>query len=315
MGKRVRTSTSLFTAIFLSAMATTAMAGDLKVTYLHNLANFDGALPYMWANISLDPDHNEVYVVDTSQSDMRIFNDNGMEVYQFGSDGSLGAAIDIAVGSSGNLCVLSLKQGKPTLTWCNFRGEALSEIDIRNLPPDFSGFSPERITFHHDNLYLADSAGMKIIVTDSTGEFKKGFLLSSLLKLKGKAAANTDLGGFNVDGDGTILFTTPTLFSAHLLSPDGKVTSFGTAGSGRGKFGIVSGIAGDAQGNIYVTDKLRCVVMVFDRNLEFRTEFGYRGYGPANLIVPNGLAVDATGKVYVSQAANRGVSVFQVSYN
>jgi hypothetical protein len=61
-----------------------------------------------------------------------------------------------------------------------------------------------------------------------------------------------------------------------------------------------------------VSDRLRCVVLVFDRNLRFQTEFGYRGAQPSNLIVPDDLAVDSNGNVYIGQAANRGVSVFQV---
>jgi len=65
-------------------------------------------------------------------------------------------------------------------------------------------------------------------------------------------------------------------------------------------------------GYIYVSDRLRNVVLVFDRDLMFQTEFGYRGDQPSNLIVPDDLAVDSSGNVYVGQAANRGVSVFKV---
>jgi hypothetical protein len=61
-----------------------------------------------------------------------------------------------------------------------------------------------------------------------------------------------------------------------------------------------------------VSDRLRSVVLVFDRDLMFQTEFGYRGNQPSNLIVPDDLAVDSRGNVYVGQAANRGVSVFKV---
>ncbi len=61
-----------------------------------------------------------------------------------------------------------------------------------------------------------------------------------------------------------------------------------------------------------MSDRLRSVVLVFDRDLRFQTEFGYRGDQPSNLIVPDDLAIDSSGNVYVGQAANRGVSVFKV---
>ena len=68
-------------------------------------------------------------------------------------------------------------------------------------------------------------------------------------------------------------------------------------------------------GYIYVADRLRSVVLVFDHNFVFQTEFGYRGGQPSNLIVPDDLAIDARGNVYVAQAANRGVSVFGMAYD
>ena len=65
-------------------------------------------------------------------------------------------------------------------------------------------------------------------------------------------------------------------------------------------------------GYIYVADRLRSVVLVFDPSFRFQTEFGYRGDRPSSLIVPDDLAIDGKGNVYVGQAANRGVSVFRV---
>jgi hypothetical protein len=112
-----------------------------------------------------------------------------------------------------------------------------------------------------------------------------------------------------------MLFTVPVLFSASVLSPDGKIMNFGSAGSIPGKFGIVSGITTDNKGNYLVADKLKCVINVFDRGTKFLMEFGGRGNGPENLIVPSVLAVDGSDKVYVTQGGNRGVSVFRLIYN
>jgi len=67
-----------------------------------------------------------------------------------------------------------------------------------------------------------------------------------------------------------------------------------------------------ASGDVYVTDRLRSVALVFDPKLNFQTEFGYRGSQPSSLIVPDDVATDRRGNVYVAQVANRGVSVFSV---
>ena len=74
-------------------------------------------------------------------------------------------------------------------------------------------------------------------------------------------------------------------------------------------------MAADERGSIFVADTLRCVVMIFDRELRFLKEFGYRGLEPGSLIAPMELAADGNGRVYVSQSANRGVSVYRLTYD
>jgi hypothetical protein len=135
------------------------------------------------------------------------------------------------------------------------------------------------------------------------------------LQEKGKDRSDVQMGGFSVDSDGNMLFTLPVLFTATMLSPDGKAASFGVPGSLPGKFGVVSDIIRDNKGNYLVADKLKCVISVYDRNAQFLMEFGGRGNGPGNLIVPQVLAVDGSDRLYVIQAGNRGVSVFRMIYN
>jgi DNA-binding beta-propeller fold protein YncE len=106
----------------------------------------------------------------------------------------------------------------------------------------------------------------------------------------------------------------PVLFAVYRFSPDGKLTWFGRPGSAPGRFGIVAGIACDSRGNLFVADKLKSVVMVFDKDFKFLTEFGYRGSKPGNLIVPDEVAIDKRDRVYVSQARKRGVSVFGIAF-
>ncbi|HMN03034.1 MAG TPA: hypothetical protein PKC17_09745, partial [Geobacter anodireducens] len=96
---------------------------------------------------------------------------------------------------------------------------------------------------------------------------------------------------------------------------DGKVDSFGKRGSAPGKFGVPAGIAADGLGNYYISDKLRCAILVFDRQFKFIHEFGGRGDAPGSLVGPDDLAIDAEGKLYVGQLGKRGVSVFKVTHD
>ena len=171
--------------------------------------------------------------------------------------------------------------------------------------------------FYRDGKFLfLSSSGMRVVVTDRSGAFLKGYDLADILEIPEKDRPDTEIFGFNLDTEGNMLFTVATLFKAYVVSPDGKVTaSFGKAGSAPGLFGVVSGIAKDDQGNYLVVERLRSVVMVFDKEFRFLLEFGYRGGKPGNLIRPNEVAVGNSGKLFVTQVMNRGVSVFSVTSN
>src|SRR5262249_20525691 len=138
------------------------------------------------------------------------------------------------------------------------------------------------------------------------------FDFGAQLGFDGPKRADNDMRGFSVDHAGNMYFTIPTQFSAFVATPDGKVRSFGTRGSSPGKFSVVAGIAADDDGHIYITDILRAVVMVFDRDFRFLGEFGYRGNGAENLVGPSAVVV-GNGRVYVSQATGP-VKVFGVQF-
>jgi hypothetical protein len=293
-------------------------SGKASASFLYPLASFSGPVLSQWAMISVDPERNEVYVLRPRKWDVHIFDQHGMEIYEF--EGFISAR-DIAAGDNGEILLLTNRYGKWTIHLCNYRGEELSEVTLRNVPEAFSTASPDRLVYRNGLLYLLDSERLTVIVANADGSFIAGHDFKTILwelwnadedDEEARALEELTATGFDVDEDGGILFTVASLFTAFRLSPEGELRSFGRAGSGRGKFGVVAGIAAAPTGHVLVTDRLRCVVLIFNRDLVFQSEFGYRGWTPSNLIAPNDVAIDAYGNVYVSQAANRGVSVFRM---
>jgi hypothetical protein len=305
----------LIVVIILATYSSSAQ-GAIRAEFLYNLSNFTGVEPFSWVGFAFDREQNEVYICDTANGVVRIFNTNGMEVYNFGEDGTLGGIYDVALDENGDILVLSFvtttKGTGYIITRCNYRGEPKSKIEIRNVPPEFSKIWPIRIFYREGHLYLVDKNAMKVIVTDKEGLFEDGYDILPILKLSEKQKVNIGIVGFSVDKERNLLFTIPSLFQAFKLSPDRTLVSFGRRGSAPGRFNVVGGIASDDKGYYYLTDTLRCVVMIFDKDFNFQTEFGYRGLGPGNLIAPKELGVDKAGRVYVNQSRRRGVSVFQV---
>jgi hypothetical protein len=289
----------------------------VRGVYLYNLSSFTGTIPYNWVRPFVDKERNEIYVSNGADRSVRIFNENGMEIYNFGDDDNLGYVIDGAVDKDGDIIVLSYTpgaNGPPPIIRCNFRGEPKSKIEVKNIPAEFSDVSPNRIVLREGDLYLADLNRMKVVVTDINGDFKDGYDLGSILELNEQERADSGMVGFSVDKEGNIFFTIPVFFKAYKLSPDRKLSVFGRKGSGPGRFGVISGVVTDDRGYIYVADRLRCVVMIFDKEFRFQTEFGYRGLRPGRLIAPNELETDGKGSVYVTQSRKRGISVYKITY-
>jgi len=325
----VRILGSCVFAILMATPVYPALA-ETEAAFRYQLSNFSGPVHSQWARLAVDQERNEIYALNQRANDIRIFDEHGMEIFVFG-DGYATAA-DIAIGSDGDLFILTTGYQTATVHLFNYRGEQVSEIALRNLPKSFAKFIPDRLVYHKKSLYLVDSSSLQVAVVDSRGYFKKGYDLDAVVKpylsradewqrslentdWRKKQLENIELSGFALDGQGNLFFTVPVLFTAFRLAPGGTVQPFGKSGSGPGKFGVVAGIATDAQGYVYVTDRLRSVVLVFNADLRFQGEFGYRGSQPSSLIVPDDVATDRSGNVYVAQAANRGVSVFSVVHD
>ena len=311
---KIQLLVSVLTVIISILTYSNPTQGAVTGAYLYNLSNFTGIVPYYWTRVSVDRERNETYVL--FQNLVRVFNEFGMEVYRFGDDLDLGHILDVAVDKAGDILLLSYRDpSNYSVHRCNYRGEPISKIEIKNLPPEFSNFFPGRMIFRNGTLYFASLMQLIIITTDLNGNFKKGYDIFSLIELEEKDRGNVEIIGFSVDKNGNILFTIPVLFRVYILSPEGKVTSFGKPGGAPGRFNIVGGIVADSKGNYLIVDKLKSAVMVFDKNYNFLNQFGYRGFKPGNLIAPDDIAIDSQDRIYVTQGRKRGVSVFMMTYN
>ncbi len=280
----------------------------VKVTYLHSLSTSFGTVPLDAVTLSYDREHHEIFV--TGDGPARVFNESGMEIFIFEDDPRIGSARAVASLDGGDLLVLSLLESRTALVRCSFRGEFIARVEMSGVPADFANASYSVMRQRGGRLYLADLNAMKVLVVDGEGRYVASWDLAPLLEV-GDQREDYGIRGFNVDKDGSILFTVQALFKAFVLSPAGDLRAFGTRGGAPGKFNVVSGIARDDAGNFYVADILKSVVNVYDPEFRFVREFGYRGRGPHNLAAPEDLAV-ADGKLFVSQHARKGVSVFQV---
>lgn len=288
-------------------------APQLEVAFEADLSTPNGRVPLTWPSLAIDRANAEVFVI--AEGFVRIFDATGMETHRFGDDGAMGQIARVAVLDDGQLVVLTTRDGKRTCIRCDFRGEPLEEFWLTGLPQALADFQPDLLVYRDGRLYFAERGTMRVVVTDVTGAFRQAIALRDIVAagvqadLERRPAASMD--AFNVDDHGNLLFTMSTMFAAGIVSPSGGLRLFGARGSRPGTFNIIGAIDADEQGNLYVTDRLRSVVSVWDRALHPVGEFGYRGDGDSNLITPYEVVV-GNGRVYVAQAAKRGVKAFRV---
>ncbi len=291
-------------------IGTDALFAEVRSTYLYSLSSLAGQLPYDGVRVRVDAERDETYVI--YQNVIRIFNPSGMEVFSFGDGLEVGQILDAAIDRNGDILLLSFKDSKPLVTRCNYRGVPVGPLAITNLP-DGLVFVANRMLHRNGLLYFVSLATSSVTITDASGTFRKHIDFLPMLEVEDRQKGEAETIGFTVDEEGNIFFTMPAIFKVYRYSPDGRLTYFGKAGSAPGRFGIVAGIVSDRQGNLFVADRLKCVVMVFDRDFNFLTEFGYRGSRPGNLIQPEDVAIDRQDRLYVSQWRRRGVSVFALT--
>jgi hypothetical protein len=291
---------------------------DVNVAFLYKLSNFSGVLPYSGVQIHADRFHDEVYVGEGDV--VRVFNSSGMEVFEFIHDAmKLGSILAFATDENGEIFILSYCslalpcQHGAVISLYNYRGELQRSFAITGLPEALAAFIPNRMLYRGKKLIFASTTALTMVVTDAAGAYESHLDLLEGLELDDHARDGAELGGFDVDASGTVLYTIPTAFRAFRRKLGEKAEAWGKSGSARGTFGVVGAITTDDSGDVVVADKARSVVLVFAPDLSFVKEFGSSGARDARLVGPQDLALGNGGKLYVTQLASRGVAVFSLT--
>jgi hypothetical protein len=296
-------------------LASTATAGPVELTYLYDLADFTGRIPYSDARVVVDAPRSEVYTVYGNE--IRAFNNAGMEIYRFGVDPAEGRVADLAIESSGDILLLMYASGAGegarqwSLLRADFRGRPTGKVDL-----DRSGGAadllPNRLLLRAGRIWLLSQGQMRAASYLPGGKLERALDLAELAALPEADRGNAEVTGLDVGGDGTVVFVIPEQFRVHAIDPAGGVRSFGKPGSSAGKFGVLGDVALDGDGNVYISDRQRGVVMVFNREFHFLRETD-RISNREGLARPGGLALDPAGRLYISQMRRRGVAVFAIA--
>jgi len=291
---------------FLNAVSTPAdlniRAGMVKqvVNYIIGSPAARIVFPY---GVSSD-DQGRLYVVDTFQKRVHVFDADGNNYFAFPADGKrLAAPVGIGVDSNGLIYVTDAEDGVVKIFKDRGR-QFVSELGRGDLQRP-TGIAVNSGT---SELLVVDTLLSQVFRYDLASHAQKGAF----------GGKGMDAGQFHyptqicVTSAGNIIVSDSLNFRVQVFSPDGLfLNTFGQMGRGPGTFSRPKGVASDSAGNIYVVDALFDNVQMFDASGRLLMAFGDHGGGYGEFWLPNGIYIDNNDRIYVSDSSNQRVQVFK----
>ncbi len=256
--------------------------------------------------------HGQIYVTDTVQSAVIVFDIPGGRYRQFGQHepGTLGKPLGIDVSPEGEVFVVdgASRHVKVYALDGTFRRTVGSPQTLTR-PTDVA------VDLTSDKLYIVDTGGIDTrehrlrVFNRHTGRFMQAI-----------GERGREKGQFNlplhavVDLQGRVWVVDSGNFRVQQFSPDGRPgITFGSLGRYPGQFARPKGIAADPAGNLYVVDTAFGNFQIFNPEGELLLFIGQRGQAgkPGIYMLPSGIDVDLDGRIYVVDQFFRKVDVYR----
>ncbi|MCE7972758.1 MAG: hypothetical protein DYG92_00305 [Leptolyngbya sp. PLA1] len=191
---------------------------------------------------------------------------------------------------------------------CDIRGDAVVVLDVAKKQTRLIGTGgsqrlsqPVGVAVADDGeLYVADNARGVVVVYDEKERYTR------VVGVQGMKPASLALHGARL----YVADMTAQVIRVFDRKSGADLGQIGSVGDGDGQFRLPLGVATDPQGNVYVSDMMRCRVQKFSPEGVFLAGVGAVGDQPGCFVRPKHIAVDREGVVYVVDAAFQNVQMF-----
>ena len=266
-------------------------------------------------SVYYDSRHDEIYVADTGNNRVIIFDKPGNYIFEFSDPKHLAAPGQIAVDSLGRIFVLS-KSHRERLSIFDYDGTFLHDIEPTEywLPSSVSEASRSISSFlldEEDRLFILRCRPNHIYVYTSNGHPLYDFPL--FVGMKDVTRNQFLLGTLSLVHD-KLVIPMPMISQLARYTKKGKfIDIFGFSGGGTGELSFPIAAADDGQGGILVLDKHRHAILQYSDEGKFIQEVGGMGTGHGWFYHPRSLAVNKSGQGYIAQAFMNRVQTIQVA--
>lgn len=238
-----------------------------------------------------------IYVADTGNNRIEIFDKNFNYIDKWGSGGSGNGQFytpnGVAVDSMGNIYVADYNNHR--VQKLDSTGVYISQCDSSTIGDGLSFYPVDLAVDSLDNVYVSDSRSNRIVKLNKDGNY--------LTQWGSKGASRNqfnDPEGIAVDSSGNIYVVDSG--NSRIMKFDGTgtyLTEWGTPGQEDGQFRSPHGIAIDSSGAIYVTDTGNRRIQKFDSTGSYVTKWVSPENGDGKFQNPVGIVVDSSNNVYV----------------
>ena len=280
-----------------------------KANFLDRLAGIQKVdfKPYLMKPFGIATDSkNRIYVSDSVQGVIFVFDRDNRKVTYIGMGGQVGLAVPlgIAVDSKDRLWVADA----PAQHVYAFDSDGNALMSLGG-PREMTNPTDVALDEARHRLYVTDSVGQRILVYDS----ESGQSIATFGK-RGPGDGQFNFPSFvAVDGQGNIYVSDTLNFRVQIFDPQYRfVQSFGRQGNKFGQFSRPKGIAFDSYQNLYVVDSDFCNFQIFDQKRHLLFFLGGWGPMPGRFALPAGITIDKQNFIYVTDQLNRRIQIFQL---
>jgi sugar lactone lactonase YvrE len=215
----------------------------------------------------------------------------------------LGEPYGIAVDSKNNLYVADAKVGAIFI----FNTETREVELIKNKTNAHFARIIGLAMDDGDRLFVSDP-GLRHILVFNAAHVAEDVITDGLVEPSGLAIdrENRLLYVSDIELDQVLVYDADTLKLKRKMGTTGHKHELTTLGD----FAKPTGLAVDAEGNLYVCDTLNNRIEIFDADGKFISTFGKNGDGPGDFARPKGVAIDGDGHIWVADGMQDRIQVF-----
>jgi len=310
----VRSSTSVLASMMilltigfaLSLLGSVPLAYALSYEFSQSITDADGAGGAFDTSYDVAVNSTHIFVVDTGNDRVQIFDSSGNFADTFGDSGSGNGQFNTPRGIAVNSTHIFVSDNDN------------NDVQIFDSSGNFADtfgttgagngqFSnPRGIAVNSTHIFVVDTGNERVQIFDLSGNFADTF--GTLGSGNGQFS---NPFGVAVDSNDRIIVSDINNDDVQIFDSSGNfVLTFGTTGSGNGQFDLPFGVAVDSNNRIIVADNNNDRVQIFDSSGNFVLTFGTTGTDDGQFNSPLGVAVDSNNRILVTDFTNNNVQIF-----